>query len=90
MSNINTGARYLHKMNREDAMCLLVLLQKARRDMCVDDSLAFVRAAVIGGRQQPFVYDVLALCEEASEDADYDKFKALLATAVLSVSKALK
>jgi hypothetical protein len=77
-------------MTREEAFALLFLLQKARREMCVVESLAFVRAAVVGGRQQPFVYDVLALLEEAAEvEADYDKFKALLTTAVAFVNKAL-
>ena len=77
-------------MTREEAFALIVLLQKARREMCVDESLAFVRGAVVGGRQQPFAYDVLALLEEAAEvEADYDKFKALLTTAVSFVNKAL-
>ncbi len=77
-------------MTREEAFTLVALLQKARREMCVDESLAFVRGAVVGGRQQPFVYDVLALLEEAAEsEADYDKFKALLTTAVSFVNKAI-
>jgi hypothetical protein len=77
-------------MTREEAFTLVALLQKARREMCVVESLAFVRAAVVGGRQQPFVYDVLALLEEAAEvEADYDKFKGLITTAISFVNKSL-
>ena len=78
-------------MTREEAFTLLVMLQKARREMCCAEVLAVVRAAVVEGRQQPFVYDVLAVLEEAAEaEADYDKFKALMTTAVGFVNKALK
>ena len=82
---------FFSKMNREEAFTLLVQLQKARREMCCAQVLAAVRAAVVEGRQQPFVYDVLATLEEAAEaEGDYDKFKGLMTTAVGFVNKALK
>jgi hypothetical protein len=78
-------------MTREEAFTLLAQLQKARREMCCAEVLVVVRAAVVEGRQQPFVYDVLATLEEAAEEeGDYDKFKALMTTAVWFVNKALK
>ena len=75
-------------MNREDAYDLLVSLKKASRLMCVSEPLALVRAAVIAERQKDFVYDVLAYLEEC-EEADYDKTKALLGSAIAAVNKSL-
>lgn len=76
-------------MNREDTYCLLISLKKAARLMCVSEPLGLVRAAVCdGGQKQDFVYDVLAFLEEC-EDADYDKTKALLSSAIAAVNEAL-
>ena len=76
-------------MNREEAFSLLVMLQNARRTMDVSEPLVFVRAAVMSGRQQPFLYDVLAALEEAADDCEYDKFKGLLTTAISFINKVL-
>jgi hypothetical protein len=75
-------------MNREDTYDLLLSLKKASLLMCVSESLALVRAAVFAERQKDFVYDVLAFLEEC-EEADYDKTKALLGSAIAAVNKAL-
>jgi hypothetical protein len=76
-------------MNREEAFSLLVMLQDARRTMDIGEPLAFVRASVMGRRQQPFLYDVLAALEEAADNCDYNKFKGLLTTAISFINKAL-
>lgn len=74
-------------MNREDAYSLLILLQKARRAMDVSEPLAFVRD-MVRIRQRSFVYDVLAILEEA-EGADYEQLKALLTASVTCVNREL-
>lgn len=76
-------------MNREEAYDLLVALKKASRLMCVSEPLALVRAAVLVERQKDFIYDVLAFLEEC-EDADYDKTKALLTSAINILNKNLR
>ena len=68
---------------------LLISLKKATRFMCVSEPLALVRAAVIAERQQDFVYDLLAYLEEC-EEADYDKTKALLTSAIDILNKNLR
>ena len=68
---------------------LLISLKKAKRFMCVSEPLALVRAAVIAERQQDFMYDVLAYLEEC-EEADYDKTKALLTSAIDILNKNLR
>jgi hypothetical protein len=77
-------------MNREEAYDLLVSLKKASRLMCVSEPLALVHAAIAsGGKQQGFVHDVLAFLEEC-EEADYDKTKALLTSAIDILNKNLR
>ena len=74
-------------MNREDVFSLIVILQRARRDCSVYESLSVVRKAVIT-RQPDFMYDVLAYLEEA-EDADYSRMKDLISAAISRLNKAL-
>ena len=74
-------------MNREDVYSLIVILQRARRDCSVYESLGVVREAVIF-RQRDFMYDVLAFLEEA-EDESYDRMKDLISAAIARLNKAL-